>query len=39
VLVGHSIGGPYIRMFAGLYPGEVAGLVYIDPSCGRSVME
>ena len=32
VLVGHSIGGAYIRMFAGLYPGEVAGLVYVDPS-------
>ena len=32
VLVGHSIGGPFIRMFAGLYPSEVAGLVYVDPS-------
>jgi pimeloyl-ACP methyl ester carboxylesterase len=32
VLVGHSIGGPYVRMFAGLYPSEVAGLVYVDPS-------
>ena len=32
VLVGHSIGGPLIRMFAGLYPGEVAGLVYVDPT-------
>lgn len=32
VLVGHSIGGPHIRMFAGLYPGEVAGLVYVDPT-------
>lgn len=32
VLVGHSIGGPYIRMFAGLYPGEVAGMVYVDPT-------
>lgn len=32
VLVGHSIGGPHIRMFASLYPQEVAGLVYVDPS-------
>ena len=32
VLVGHSIGGPHIRMFAGLYPSEVAGLVYVDPT-------
>ncbi len=31
VLVGHSLGGPYVRMFAGLYPGEVAGLVFVDP--------
>lgn len=32
VLVGHSIGGPHIRMFAGLYPNEVAGLVFVDPT-------
>jgi len=32
VLVGHSIGGPHVRMFASQYPGEVAGLVYVDPS-------
>jgi len=32
VLVGHSLGGPYIRVFAGLYPSEVAGLVLVDPS-------
>jgi pimeloyl-ACP methyl ester carboxylesterase len=31
VLVGHSIGGPFTRMFTGLYPEEVAGLVYVDP--------
>jgi pimeloyl-ACP methyl ester carboxylesterase len=30
LLVGHSLGGPFIRMFASLYPGEVAGLVFID---------
>jgi pimeloyl-ACP methyl ester carboxylesterase len=32
VLVGHSIGGPHVRMFTGLYPGEVAGIVYVDPT-------
>ena len=32
VLVGHSLGGPYIRMFADLYPNEVAGLVLVDPT-------
>ena len=32
VLVGHSHGGTRIRMFAGLYPAEVAGLVFVDPT-------
>jgi pimeloyl-ACP methyl ester carboxylesterase len=32
VLVGHSLGGPIINMFAATYPREVAGLVYIDPT-------
>ena len=32
ILVGHSLGGPYIRTFAGLYPNEVAGLVLVDPT-------
>lgn len=32
VLVGHSIGGLYQYVFAKLYPGEVAGLVLIDPT-------
>jgi len=32
ILVGHSLGGPYIRVFAGLYPDEVAGLVLVDPT-------
>jgi len=31
ILVGHSLGGPYIRLFTALYPTEVAGLVFIDP--------
>src|SRR2546423_6215448 len=32
VLVGHSFGGIYVRVFADMYPTEVAGLVLIDPS-------
>ena len=32
VLVGYSWGGILIRYFAGLYPSEVAGLVFVDPS-------
>jgi pimeloyl-ACP methyl ester carboxylesterase len=31
VLVGHSLGDVYVRVFAGQYPGEVAGLVLVDP--------
>lgn len=32
VLVGYSFGGPYIRVFAGLYPDEIAGMVFVDPT-------
>ena len=32
VMVGHSFGGIYVRVFADMYPDEVAGLVLIDPS-------
>jgi pimeloyl-ACP methyl ester carboxylesterase len=32
LLVGHSLGSTRIRMFAGLYPDEVAGLVFVDPT-------
>lgn len=32
VLVGHSAGGLYIRVFAGMYPDEVAGMVFVDPT-------
>jgi pimeloyl-ACP methyl ester carboxylesterase len=32
ILVGHSLGGVYIRAYAGFYPDEVAGLVFIDPA-------
>ena len=31
VLVGHSLGDVYVRVFAGLHPREVAGLVLVDP--------
>lgn len=32
VLVGHSFGGPLNRVFAGMYPDEVAGMVLVDPT-------
>lgn len=32
VLVGHSLGGPFVRVFASMYPTEVAGLVLVDPA-------
>lgn len=31
VLVGHSWGGSLMRYFAGYYPSEVVGIVYVDP--------
>ena len=36
LLVGHSWGGPLIRMFTALFPADVAGLVYVDPTALRS---
>ena len=32
VLVGHSFGGVYVRVFADMYPKDVIGMVLIDPS-------
>lgn len=32
VLVGHSIGGVYVQMFAARFPDEVAGVVLVDSS-------
>ncbi|AZB11006.1 alpha/beta hydrolase [Chryseobacterium sp. G0162] len=32
ILVGHSMGGPYSRIFRDLYPNEVKGIVFIDSS-------
>lgn len=30
VLVGHSVGGFHVRVFAGMYPKDVAGIVLVD---------
>lgn len=35
VLVGHSLGGAVVELFAYTYPHEVAGLVLVDPEDGR----
>jgi pimeloyl-ACP methyl ester carboxylesterase len=32
VLVGHSTGGLYVRLFADRRPGDIAGMVLVDPS-------
>lgn len=32
IMVGHSLGGPYIMMFTSLHESEVAGLVFVDAS-------
>jgi pimeloyl-ACP methyl ester carboxylesterase len=32
VLVGYSFGGPYIRVFASLFPDEIIGMVFVDPT-------
>ena len=32
ILIGHSFGAPRVRMFAAMYPSEVAGLVFVDPT-------
>ncbi|MEG3144274.1 alpha/beta hydrolase [Sphingomonas sp. RT2P30] len=32
VLVGHSVGGPYVRSYVGRYGNQVAGLVMVDPT-------
>lgn len=35
VLVGHSLGGTIVQVFAHSYPTDVAGLVLVDPEDGR----
>ncbi|MDP9160718.1 MAG: alpha/beta hydrolase [Acidobacteriota bacterium] len=37
LLVGHSLGGTIVQVFAHSYPGEVAGLVLVDPEDSRLV--
>ncbi len=37
VLVGHSLGGAVVQLFADRYPTDVAGLVLVDPEDGRIV--
>jgi pimeloyl-ACP methyl ester carboxylesterase len=32
ILVGHSLGGVYVRGFAGFYPDEINGLAFVDPA-------
>jgi len=32
LLVGHSLGGPFIRLYAATYPDIVCGLLFIDPT-------
>ncbi|WP_449399573.1 alpha/beta fold hydrolase [Chryseobacterium wanjuense] len=32
LLVGHSVGGAYIRLFSSKFPQDVYGLVFIDPT-------
>jgi pimeloyl-ACP methyl ester carboxylesterase len=32
LLVGHSLGSAYMRLFASLYPAEVAGMIWVDPA-------
>ena len=39
VLVGHSLGGIYVRVFASRHPDEVAGLVLVDPTHERLDLE
>jgi pimeloyl-ACP methyl ester carboxylesterase len=36
ILVGHSLGGFNVKLHAALYPGDVAGLVLVDPSEERA---
>ena len=35
ILVGHSLGGAIVELFAFTYPDETAGLVLVDPEDGR----
>ncbi|WP_298426783.1 alpha/beta hydrolase [uncultured Kordia sp.] len=37
ILVGHSLGGPYISVFSQLYPDEVAGMFFLDATHPKRV--
>jgi pimeloyl-ACP methyl ester carboxylesterase len=39
ILVGHSLGGVYVKLYAWRYPSELAGLVLVDPSDERDISE
>lgn len=39
IVVGHSAGGLYARLFAARRPGDVVGLVFLDPTVERSAPE
>ena len=39
VLVGASLGGLYVRVFAGAYPDEVRGIVLVDPTHDPAAFE
>jgi len=32
ILVGQSLGSPYVRVFANMYPDDVSGIVLVDPT-------
>jgi pimeloyl-ACP methyl ester carboxylesterase len=35
VMAGHSLGGLFVRLYASTYPGEVVGLILVDPYSER----
>jgi pimeloyl-ACP methyl ester carboxylesterase len=39
ILVGHSLGGLYVNLFARLFPAEVAGVVFLEATSPRDVEE
>ena len=39
ILVGHSLGGALVQLYAHDYPAEIAGIVFVDPEDGRLIDE